>query len=114
MPSLVIRRPPHHLPQVSIAGRDNFLAVEADRAVAAVVEHAGEARVAATLLSCLAGTKSPDVRAKAAMHLDSCLQQHGARLVRCTAAGSGVNWSSALKAPCQGTRQGRHQQDVAP
>lgn len=67
-------------PQVSISGRDNFLAAEADRALAALVAHAGEARCAAALLSCLA-SKSPDVRAKAAMHLDACLQQHGSRLV---------------------------------
>ncbi len=66
--------------QASLAGRDNFLAMEADRALAALVAHGGEARVAAALLAALS-SKSPDVRAKAAMHLDACLQQHGARLV---------------------------------
>lgn len=65
--------------QASLAGRDNFLAMEADRALAALVAHGGEARVAAALLAALS-SKSPDVRAKAAMHLDACLQQHGARL----------------------------------
>jgi hypothetical protein len=67
--------------QVSVAGRENFLALEADRALVAVVAHAGEARATSALLNCLAGQRSPDVRAKAAMHLDACLQQHGARLV---------------------------------
>jgi hypothetical protein len=66
---------------VSIAGRDNFLAVEADAALAAVVRHAGEARVAAALVASLTAAKSADVRAKAALHLDACVQQHGARLV---------------------------------
>lgn len=65
--------------QASLAGRDNFLAVEADRALAAVVTCGRDAHVAAVLLGCLAA-KSPDMRAKAAMHLDSCVQQHGARL----------------------------------
>lgn len=68
--------------QVSVAGRDNFLAVEADQALAAVVAGCGDARAAAALLGALAASKSPDVRAKAAMHLDACLQQHGPRLVR--------------------------------
>lgn len=67
--------------QASLAGRDNFLAVEADRALAALVAHGGEARVAAALLAALS-SKSPDVRAKAGMHLDACVQQHGTRLVR--------------------------------
>ncbi|PRW60199.1 FAM179B isoform X2 [Chlorella sorokiniana] len=66
--------------QASVAGRDNFLAVEADRALAALVAHGGEARVAAALLAALS-SKSPDVRAKAAMHLDACVQQHGTRLL---------------------------------
>lgn len=65
----------------SVAGRDNFLAVEADAALAALVAQAGEARAAAALLAALS-SKSPNVRAKAAMHLDACLAQHGARLVR--------------------------------
>ncbi|KAL4421548.1 hypothetical protein ABPG75_010839 [Micractinium tetrahymenae] len=74
--------------QLSISGRDNFLAVEADRALAALVSHAGEARCAAALLNCLS-SKPPDVRAKAAMHLDSCLHQHGSRLVGGSGAGAG-------------------------
>lgn len=65
---------------MSVSGRDNFLAVEADGALAAVVANCGEARSAAALLSCLP-SKSPDVRSKAAMHLDACLRQHGAQLV---------------------------------
>lgn len=55
--------------------------LEADKALAAVVANAGEARATSALLNCLAGQRSPDVRAKAAMHLDACLHQHGARLV---------------------------------
>lgn len=67
--------------QISIAGRDNFLAVEADQALAAVVERAGEAKVAAVLLGCLTSCKAADMRAKAAMHLDACVQLHGEGLV---------------------------------
>ena len=66
--------------QISVSGRDNFLAVEADRALSAVVERCGDVRPAISLLNCLS-SKSPDVRAKAAMHLDACLQLHGPRLV---------------------------------
>lgn len=66
---------------MSVAGRENFLVLEADKALVAVVAHCGEARATSAMLSCLAGQRSPDVRAKAASHLDACLQQHGARLV---------------------------------
>lgn len=66
--------------QVSVAGRDNFLAVEADHALAAVVGGASEAKAVSALLASLA-SKSPDVRAKAALHLDACLQQRGPQLV---------------------------------
>ncbi|KAL4449554.1 hypothetical protein ABPG77_007198 [Micractinium sp. CCAP 211/92] len=75
--------------QVSISGRDNFLAAEADRVLTALVTHAGEARCAAALLSSLS-SKSPDIRARAAMHLASCLQQHGGRLVGAAGAGSAL------------------------
>ena len=65
------------------AGRpENFLAAEADRALAAVTAHTSEARSAAALLASLVGCRSPDVRAKIALHLEACLQRHGARLVR--------------------------------
>ena len=80
LPPCCLAEPCPLLQQASLAGRDNFLAVEADRALAALVAHGGEARVAAALLAALS-SKSPDVRAKAAMHLDACVQQHGTRLV---------------------------------
>lgn len=55
----------------------------------ALVAHAGEARCAAALLGSLS-SKSPDVRARAAMHLASCLQQHGGRLVGAGGAGGAL------------------------
>ena len=65
---------------VSVAGRDNFLAVEADRALATLVSTGGEARVATALLNCLGSTKATDIKGKIAMHLDACVQRlvHGA------------------------------------
>ena len=70
---------------VSVAGRDNFLAVEADKALSSLVGAATGARVAAALLGSLANTKSPDVKAKAATHLATCVKQQGRQL----AAGGG-------------------------
>lgn len=60
---------------VSVAGRDNFLAVEADRAMATLVATGSEARVMTALLNCLAASKAPDTRAKVAMHMDACVQR---------------------------------------
>lgn len=62
---------------VSVAGRDNFLAVEADRALGTLVALGGEGRVAAALLGCLASTRGPDIKAKIAIHLDACVQRCG-------------------------------------
>lgn len=67
---------------VSVAGRDSFLAMEADKALAALLScGASGVRVASALLAALGGTKSPDVRAKAATHLAACCAAHGAALV---------------------------------
>ena len=66
--------------EVSNAGRDTFLAADADRTLAVLVECCSEGRVAAALLGCVAH-KSPQTRAKVAAHLDSVAQgEHGQRL----------------------------------
>lgn len=72
---------------VSVAGRDSFLAVEADRALASLVScGTSGARVVAALLAALAVARSPDMRAKAATHLAAACATHGATLVGATAA----------------------------
>ncbi len=60
---------------VSVAGRDNFLAVEADKALANLISTASEGRVVTVLLGCLATTKAADMKGKIAMHLDACVQR---------------------------------------
>eukprot|EP00891_Asterochloris_glomerata_P001321 jgi/Astpho2/1321/e_gw1.00024.62.1_t len=60
--------------EVSNAGRDTFLAADADRTLAVLVECCSEGRVAAALLGCVAH-KSPQTRAKVAAHLDSACYQ---------------------------------------
>ena len=63
--------------EVSVAGRDTFLAAEADKTLAAMVEGVSEGRAAAALLAC-AGHKSGHVRAKMVTHLHACTQgTHG-------------------------------------
>lgn len=59
----------------SLAGRDNFLAAEADRALGILTATASDSRVATALLNCLTNCKAPDTKAKVSMHLDSCIQQ---------------------------------------
>ncbi len=59
--------------EVSNAGRDNFLAAEADRVLADMCRVCGEARVLAALLGC-AGHKNPYVRGKVAFHVDNHLE----------------------------------------
>jgi hypothetical protein len=52
------------------AGRDNFLAQEADRALSGVCAAASEARALSALIAAGAKHKSPHVRCRAAAHLD--------------------------------------------
>lgn len=72
---------------VSVAGRDNFLAVEADKALGTLVNTASEARVVTALLNCLSTTKAADVKGKISIHLDAAIQ-------RCGAGSSGCRLSS--------------------
>ena len=66
--------------EVSNAGRDTFLAAEADKTLAMIVEYGSEAKVAAAFIGC-ASHKSPTVRTKIAAQLDLLLQgDRGARL----------------------------------
>ncbi|KAK9862500.1 hypothetical protein WJX84_010810 [Apatococcus fuscideae] len=67
--------------EVSVAGRENFLATEAEAALATMVENLSETRVATALLGSI-GAKSPHVRAKLASHMDAIVQgDHGLRLL---------------------------------
>ncbi|GIL85496.1 hypothetical protein Vretifemale_14008 [Volvox reticuliferus] len=75
---------------VSNAGRDNFLAAEADRALAEMYRCCGESRSVLALLGC-AGHKSPYVRGKVAFHLDSHLE---------ACAGAGGGRQALVNAPC--------------
>ncbi|EFJ52893.1 hypothetical protein VOLCADRAFT_86333 [Volvox carteri f. nagariensis] len=59
--------------EVSNAGRDNFLAAEADRTLGEMSRCCGESRCVTALLSC-AGHKNPYVRGKVAFHLDNLLE----------------------------------------
>lgn len=52
------------------AGRDNFLAAEADKALSAILAAASEARALSALLASGVSHKSPHVRCRAAAHLD--------------------------------------------
>ena len=63
---------PLHL-QVSVGGRDNFLAAESDKTLTMMVDSCSEIKVAQALLA-HAQHKSPQVRAKIASHLDSLVQ----------------------------------------
>ena len=70
---------PLHL-QVSVGGRDNFLAAESDKTLTMMVDSCSETKVAQALLA-HAQHKSPQVRAKIGSHLDSLLQgETGLRL----------------------------------
>ncbi|KAK9861696.1 hypothetical protein WJX84_010560, partial [Apatococcus fuscideae] len=67
--------------EVSVAGRENFLATEAEAALASMVDNLSETRVATALLASIAA-KSPHVRAKLASHMDALVQgDHGLRLL---------------------------------
>ncbi|KAK9817952.1 hypothetical protein WJX72_004805 [[Myrmecia] bisecta] len=67
--------------EVSNAGRDTFLACEADKTLAEMVESLSEAKVANALIN-MTTHKSMHVRAKVASHLDACMQgHHGQRLL---------------------------------
>ncbi|KAG2502218.1 hypothetical protein HYH03_000704 [Edaphochlamys debaryana] len=59
--------------EVSNAGRDNFLAAEADRVLGEMCRCCGEARTITSLLAC-AAHKNPYVRGKVAFHLDNHLE----------------------------------------
>ena len=66
--------------QVSVGGRDNFLAAESDKTIALMIDCCSESKVATALLAHVQH-KSPQVRAKIASHLDSLVQgDHGMRL----------------------------------
>ena len=76
--------------EVSTAGRDNFLGLEADRALASMRGACGEARAAAALLGC-AGARAAAARAKAAAHLAALVEAGGAaRLAAGGAAGQAL------------------------
>ncbi|GLC41052.1 hypothetical protein PLESTB_000948600 [Pleodorina starrii] len=59
--------------EVSNAGRDNFLAAEADRALGEMYRCCSESRCVMALLGC-AGHKNPYVRGKVAFHLDNHME----------------------------------------
>jgi len=72
--------------QVSVGGRDNFLAAESDKTIALMIDCCSETKVATALLAHVQH-KSPQVRAKVASHLDSLMQgDHGMRL-------AGMGWA---------------------
>ena len=72
--------------QVSVGGRDNFLAAESDKTIALMIDCCSETKVATALLAHVLH-KSPQVRAKVASHLDSLMQgDHGMRL-------AGMGWT---------------------
>ena len=84
--------------QVSVGGRDNFLAAESDKTIALMIDCCSETKVATALLA-QAQHKSPQVRAKVASHLDSLMQgDHGLRL-------AGVLPTFATCHICYGWRQ---------
>eukprot|EP00775_Hariotina_reticulata_P004304 gene4304-4556_t len=56
--------------ELSTAGRDNFLAAEADKALSALCSAVGEGRATSALIAAGIGHKSPHVRCRAAAHLD--------------------------------------------
>ena len=63
--------PPHSPNLFAMApGRDNFLASEADRAIAALCSTVSEQRALSALLAGV-GHRSPHVRCRAAAHLDA-------------------------------------------
>ena len=72
--------------QVSVGGRDNFLAAESDKSIALMIDCCSETKVATALLAHVQH-KNPQVRAKVASHLDSLVQgDHGFRL-------AGMGWA---------------------
>ncbi|KAA6427443.1 MAG: hypothetical protein FRX49_02106 [Trebouxia sp. A1-2] len=79
--------------EVSVGGRDNFLAAESDKTIALMIDCCSETKVATALLAHVLH-KSPQVRAKVASHLDSLMQgDHGMRL-----AGAGGQLEKVFKA----------------
>ena len=70
--------------QVSVGGRDNFLAAESDKTMALMIDCCSETKIATALLGQVQH-KSPQVRAKVASHLDSLMQgDHCMRLAGVT------------------------------
>jgi hypothetical protein len=59
----------------SVGGRDNFMASEADAALAALVQHASGVKLALALISCVPSANSGPLRCKLAGSLDACLQR---------------------------------------
>uniref|UniRef100_A0A7S3QX62 TOG domain-containing protein n=1 Tax=Dunaliella tertiolecta TaxID=3047 RepID=A0A7S3QX62_DUNTE len=64
--------------EISNAGRENFLAAEADRALAEMCRRVSEHRAMAALCAC-ANHKSMHVRAKVSSHLDGMMEQPNVR-----------------------------------
>ncbi|KAF5833408.1 hypothetical protein DUNSADRAFT_10277, partial [Dunaliella salina] len=64
--------------EISNAGRENFLAAEADRALAEMCRQVSEHRAMAALCAC-ANHKSMHVRAKVSSHLDGMMEQPNVR-----------------------------------
>ena len=65
--------------EVSNAGRDTFLAQQADRALAEMGRSVSENRAIAALLSCTSH-KSATVRLKVASHIDGMMESVGPQL----------------------------------
>jgi len=66
--------------EVSVAGRENFLASEADAALSQIIVRASETRSASLLLQ-QTGHKNPNTRTKIASKLDELLNTHGTRML---------------------------------
>lgn len=71
--------------EVSTAGRENFLTLEADRTLAEMCRYVSESRAAASLIAC-AAHKAPTVRARVACHLDALVES----LVGASSSGPGT------------------------
>eukprot|EP00195_Chlamydomonas_chlamydogama_P001663 CAMPEP_0202916712 /NCGR_PEP_ID=MMETSP1392-20130828/69262_1 /ASSEMBLY_ACC=CAM_ASM_000868 /TAXON_ID=225041 /ORGANISM="Chlamydomonas chlamydogama, Strain SAG 11-48b" /LENGTH=1484 /DNA_ID=CAMNT_0049609237 /DNA_START=160 /DNA_END=4614 /DNA_ORIENTATION=+ len=79
--------------EISNAGRENFLAIEADRALADMVRNCSEARTVSALAAC-ANHKSTHVRTRVASHLDSLVEGGGPSNARSALTS---NWSCLEK-----------------
>ena len=65
--------------EASTAGRDTFLAQEADTALKAMITHCNEGKATMALINCRSH-KSPHVRLKVIAHLEQMVSTHGARI----------------------------------